>query len=457
MMENLTCFKAYDIRGKIGVEFNEEICANIGKAFAKVINAKSIVVGKDARASSDQLAEALIESLIGSGITVYEIGLSGTEETYWATKNFFACGGIQITASHNPENYNGMKLVGKEARPLDSETEFRKIKELVEANDLVFNERKGQLHKVEQVARKSYVKKIMDFVDFDCLPPLLIVVNSGNGAAGPTFDAIETELRSKAAPIVFDKMFHEPDSSFPNGVPNPLIESNQLVTKKRVLEKKADLGIAFDGDFDRCFFFDENGAFVPGQYVVGIIAEAFLGIEYGAKIVHDPRAIWNIQDIARKGGGISIQSKTGHAFIKQTMRNNEAIYGGELSAHHYFRDFSYCDSGMIPWLIIIQLMKKREKKLSELVRERFRLFPSSGEKNFVLNNPADAMKKVKDFYKPMADEIDLHDGLSITFKDWRFNLRSSNTETLLRLNIESREDAKLIKQKLHEIKSIVLS
>jgi phosphomannomutase len=303
-------------------------------------------------------------------------------------------------------------------------------------------------------ARAAYVETVLSFVDIAALRPLTVLVNAGNGTAGPTFDALAEELAQRGAPLRFVRMHHAPDGSFPNGIPNPLLMENRPVTAKAVLAHGADLGVAWDGDFDRCFFFDHTGAFVDGEYIVGLLAAVFLAKEQGARIVHDPRVVWNTQDIVAAQGGVAVQSRTGHAFVKQVMRDTGAVYGGEMSAHHYFRDFAYCDSGMIPFLLISELIS-RQGALADLVAGRKAAFPSSGEINFRLSNAAASLARVRQMFEPLAETVDETDGLSLSFGDWRMNLRSSNTEPLVRLNIESRGNADLLPQKLALISKVL--
>ena len=349
-MIDLTCFKAYDIRGEIGVNIDEDMAYRIGRATAQHLKAKTVVIGFDARETSPAFAAAAARGVMDAGSDVLSIGMAGTEEMYWAVTEFGACAGIEVTASHNPINYNGMKIVKSGSRPLDDVEDFQKIKMLVGSQAWLQASSAGQKRDVVVDARHKYLDQLLSFVDVTELSPLKIVINSGNGAAGPTVDAIIDRLKAQGAPLEFIRVHHQPDSTFPNGIPNPLLPANHAATADVVMRAGADMGVAFDGDFDRCFFFDGAGQFVPGEYVVGLLAAIFLDKEAGGKIVHDPRVIWNTQDIVASKGGIKIQSKTGHAFIKQTMRAHEAVYGGEMSAHHYFRDFAYCDSGMIPWL-----------------------------------------------------------------------------------------------------------
>ena len=451
MIDDLTCFKTYDIRGRIGVNLDAKICYRIGRAFALTLGLKRVVLGYDARETSPTLADSIAQGLMDEGVEVLAIGLSGTEEMYWATSQFKACGGIEVTASHNPIEYNGLKLVKSESRPLDLLNDLPKIKACAEQNLFGIRKRGGFVQNISDRARTAYVKKMLTFLSPDVLRPLKIVVNSGNGASGPTFDAIAEALSNITDKLSFERIFHELDSTFPNGVPNPLLSKTHTPTKEKIQMSGADLGIAFDGDFDRCFFFDEKGNFIPGEYIVGLLADIFLKKNPKAVIVHDPRVIWNTQDIVKKAGGVSIQSKTGHSLVKETMRHHDAVYGGEMSAHHYFRDFAYCDSGMIPWLKIIELMSIVGKPLSDLVKERQRMFPSSGEINFVLPDPKSSIQRVISNYEQDSVSKDFQDGVSLNFENWRFNLRCSNTEPLVRLNIESKGDKLLVQKRVKDI------
>ncbi|XQW85869.1 phosphomannomutase CpsG [Thalassotalea piscium] len=455
----LTCFKAYDIRGKLGEELNSEIAYRIGRAFAQYTKAKTVVVGGDARLTSEELKLSLANGLMDGGVNVIDIGLCGTEHIYFATSYLNCDGGIVVTASHNPINYNGMKLVREQSKPISGDTGLFEIKALAENNTFLDVDVKGTVSTFN--INDAYTKHLLTYIDSNNIKPLKIVVNAGNGAAGPALDEIEKAFKKLNLPVEFVKINHQPDGTFPHGIPNPLLIENRLVTSNAVIEHEADFGVAWDGDFDRCFLFDENGEFIEGYYIVGLLAENFLvkNIGKGAnveKIIHDPRLTWNTIDIVNKSGGQAIQSKTGHAFIKERMRKENAIYGGEMSAHHYFRDFFYCDSGMIPWLLIAELVCLKEKPLSELVLDRIRAYPSSGEINHRLTDPESAINRVYDYYKDIALIIDKTDGISMEFKQWRFNLRSSNTEPVVRLNVESRANQKLMEEKTKEVLNLLL-
>ena len=453
---NLTCFTTYDVRGELGINFDATIAYRIGRAVAQHFRAKNIIIGFDARETSLELADATIRGICNAGSHVMSIGLAGTEEMYWAVTEFNACAGIEITASHNPINYNGLKIVKSGSQPLAEKEDFQAIKRLAENQTWIKSLEKGTTQDASKEARKKYVQRVLSFLNHSNLKPLKIVVNSGNGAAGPTFDAIADELSRIGAPLTFIRVHHESDHTFPHGIPNPLLPENHATTGDVVKREGADFGVAFDGDFDRCFFFDASGEFVPGEYVVGLLVSIFLDKEAGAKIVHDPRVIWNTQDIVSEKSGVAVQSKTGHAFIKQTMRAHEAVYGGEMSAHHYFRDFAYCDSGMIPWLLMAELISTSGKSLGDLVADRFRKFPSSGEQNFTVSDPDRVIATILAKYGDTG-ALDEMDGVSLSFPDWRFNLRKSNTEPLIRLNVEARGEQAGLEQKVIDLKILIES
>jgi phosphomannomutase len=453
-VSNLTCFTAYDVRGRLGIDLDAEIAYRIGRAFANALDAKTIILGRDVRASSELLACSVARGLTDAGCNVLDLGLSGTEEMYFATTHFGAEGGICVTASHNPMDYNGMKMVRAGSAPLDAASGLSTIQKLAEKNKFKKPPASGTVSDVSHTGRAAYVDRVVSFVDIAALKPLKILVNAGHGTAGPTFDAIASRLAKLGAPLKFERLFHAPDGTFPQGIPNPLLPKNRPATAEAVRVAGADFGVAWDGDFDRCFFFDHTGAFIDGEYVVGLLAEAFLAKEPGATIIHDPRIIWNTQDIVAKTGGHAVQSRTGHAFIKQAMRDENAIYGGEMSAHHYFRDFVFCDSGMIPLLLVAELVS-RHGPLADLVAARKAAFPSSGEINFTLKDPGSAIARVRAEFAPQAEAIDETDGLGISLGSWRFNLRSSNTEPIVRLNVEALSDANLVTAGVQRLKSLL--
>ncbi|HDK6048849.1 TPA: phosphomannomutase CpsG [Klebsiella variicola] len=458
MSETLKCFKAYDIRGKLGEELNEEIAYRIGRAYGEYLKPKQMVLGGDVRLTSEGLKLALAKGLQDAGTDVLDIGLAGTEEIYFATSHLNVDGGIEVTASHNPLDYNGMKLVREQSKPISGDTGLRDIQKLAEANVFAaVNEVQRGSYKQVSVL-DAYIEKLLSYVDLKNFNrPLKLVMNSGNGAAGHVIDAIESRFKVAGVNVEFIKVHHVADGNFPNGIPNPLLPECRQDTTDAVIAHQADMGIAFDGDFDRCFLFDNEGNFIEGYYIVGLLAAAFLEKNPGARIIHDPRLSWNTVDIVEQAGGIPVMSKTGHAFIKERMRQEDAVYGGEMSAHHYFRDFAYCDSGMIPWLLVAELLCVKNKTLSQLVGDRMAAYPASGEINSSLADPAKAIARVLNQYEESALNVDYTDGISLEFADWRFNLRSSNTEPVVRLNVESRANKTLMSEKTKEILDILRS
>ncbi len=442
-MDKINCFKAYDIRGKVPSELNPDLAYKIGLAYGKFIDAKKVVIGHDVRKSSEELSNALIKGLNDFGADVIDIGLCGTEMIYYATPALNADGGIMITASHNPPEYNGMKFVGKSSVPIGYDSGLNTVEKMILNNDLPkSNPNKGNIAKKDVM--NDFINNLKKFYDPQKIKPLKVVVNAGNGCAGLALNAIENNL-----PIKMIKIFIEPNSDFPNGVPNPLLPENRQATIDAVLSNRADLGVAWDGDYDRCFFFDERGNFIEGYYIVGLLAKSILKKNPGEKIVHDPRLIWNTVEVVKNSGGMPVLSKSGHAFIKQKMREVNAVYGGEMSAHHYFRDNAYSDSGMIPFLLIMQLMSEENKPLSLLVEEMIQAYPCSGEINSTIDNPAKKIKEIEKQYS--SGKIDHLDGVSVEFDDWRFNLRMSNTEPIIRLNVESKGNIKLMEVKTEEL------
>lgn len=452
----LRCFKAYDIRGQVGTDLTPGIVRATARALAEVLGARRVVVGRDCRLSSPDLAAAVMAGLAEAGAQALDLGLCGSEEVYCATAHFGADGGVMVTASHNPADENGLKLVRAGAAPLTGE-EFAAIRARVEAGGAV-PPRLAPLDARRDIAaeaRRAYVSRLLSFVDPPALPPLRIVVNAGHGAAGPTFDALAGALASAGAGLDFIRLCHGPDGRFPRGAPNPLLPENRAITAEAVRAHGADLGLAWDGDFDRCFLFDETGAFVPGEYVVALLAGAMLARHPGAAVVHDSRLIWAVRDAIARGGGRMVQARTGHAHLKRALRESGAIYGGELSGHHYFRDFHACDSGMIPWLIIAALMGARGQPLSRLVSGLRAGFPSSDEINFRGLDPARALARVAAALGPEASAVDRFDGLAMDMGGWRFCLRASNTEALLRLTVEARGDAALVAAGVARIRALL--
>jgi phosphomannomutase len=448
-MGKINCFKAYDVRGRVPGELNEDLSYRIGRAYAAFLSPARVAVGRDIRFSSLPLAEALTSGLNDAGVEVWDLGLCGTEQIYFSTSHLGLDGGIMVTASHNPPEYNGMKFVREGSRPLSGDSGLHEIERLAAARELPPSPGPRGTRKTAD-ALTDYIAHLLGYVDPSSLKPLTVVVNAGNGCAGPVLDALEPHL-----PFRFIKICHTPDPTFPHGVPNPLLPENRRITAEAVREHGADLGLAWDGDFDRCFFFDEQGAFIEGYYLVGLIAAALLDHHPGAAIIHDPRLTWNTIDMVREAGGRPVMSKTGHAFIKERMRAEDALYGGEMSGHHYFRDFAYCDSGMIPWLLVLERMCHANQPLSALVAARMARYPCSGEINRQLPDPGAALAHVEARFQSEAIACDRTDGLSLEFPAWRFNLRPSNTEPVLRLNVETRQDPALLKAKTAELLALM--
>ncbi|WP_426683317.1 phosphomannomutase [Xanthomonas translucens pv. undulosa] len=445
---SLPAFKAYDIRGRVPDELNEDLARRIGVALAGQLESGPVVVGHDVRLASQGLQDALSAGLRASGREVIDIGLCGTEEVYFQTDHLQAAGGVMVTASHNPMDYNGMKLVRENARPISSDTGLFAIRDTVAADTAPAVTPTAAQH--SRPDKSAYIAHLLSYIDIGSLKPLKLVVNAGNGGAGAIVDLLAPHL-----PFEFVRVFHEPDGHFPNGIPNPLLPENREATAKAVKQHGADFGIAWDGDFDRCFFFDENGRFIEGYYLVGLLAQAILAKQPGGKVVHDPRLTWNTIEMVEEAGGVPVLCKSGHAFIKEKMRSENAVYGGEMSAHHYFREFAYADSGMIPWLLIAELVSQSGRSLADLVEARMQKFPCSGEINFKVADAKAAVARVMQHYAAQSPALDHTDGVSAEFAQWRFNLRSSNTEPLLRLNVETRGDAALLEQRTQEISDLL--
>jgi len=448
MPAKITCFKAYDIRGQIPNELNADVAYRVGNATAEFLEAKTMVLGRDMRLSSAEFADAVARGLTEAGVKVLDIGLCGTEMVYFATGHLKADGGIMVTASHNPADYNGLKLVRESAIPISGDTGLKQIRTIAERDDRKTASSPGTRGSIDLF--DDYIQHLLGYIDVSKLKPLKLVANAGNGCAGIALDGLEKHL-----PFDIVKIHNEPDGTFPNGIPNPMLLENQSMTADAVVEHEADMGIAWDGDFDRCFLFDEKGGFIEGYYIVGLLAESLLAHNPGGKVVHDPRLTWNTLDIVEGAGGTAVQSKSGHSFIKETMRAVDAVYGGEMSAHHYFRDFSYADSGMIPWLLVAELMSISGKSLSELVGERIAKYPASGEINRQVANAGATLQKLHDEYAEDALLVDDTDGYCFEFPEWRFNIRMSNTEPVVRLNVESRADEALMKLKTDEILTLM--
>ncbi|MCF8266696.1 MAG: phosphomannomutase/phosphoglucomutase [Ignavibacteriales bacterium] len=446
-MSRLESFKAYDIRGKVPGQLNEELAYKTGRAYVRLLKCKSVVIGRDVRKSSPPLAKALSEGITDAGADVYDLGLCGTEMVYFGTPHLDADGGVMITASHNPPEYNGLKFVKKGSVPMGYSSGLNKVEQMILQDDLGDKASvKGKVIPVDIM--KEFITKLRTLYKQNSIKPLRVVVNAGNGCVGPALDALEPHL-----PIKMIKVFHEPDADFPNGVPNPLLPENRQPTIDAIKANKADLGVAWDGDYDRCFFFDENGSFIEGYYIVGLLAKSILRIAKGENIVHDPRLTWNTLAEVGAAGGVAVQSQSGHAFIKEKMREKNAVYGGEMSAHHYFRENYYSDSGLIPFVLILQLISEENKTLSQLVGQMISNFPCSGEINSTIADPAGKLEEIKAKYHDGA--VDYTDGVSVEYENWRFNVRLSNTEPLIRLNVESRGDQKLMEDKTVELLDLI--
>jgi len=459
-MRDLSCFMAYDIRGKVPEQLDADLARDIGRAFVSEMGARRVVVGRDMRLESPMLADALIRGLTGSGAEVIDIGLCGTEEVYFGTVHHDADGGIMVTASHNPKGYNGMKLVRAGARPISGDSGLLGIRERIATRNLPpWTDPEEGGPEPEAAAgrirvdedKTPYIEHLLGYVDPAALRRLKIVADPGNGAAGPVMQ----RLAERLAPLEFVLINEQPDGRFPNGVPNPLLRERRAATAAAVLEHGADFGIAWDGDFDRCFLFDAGGRFIEGYYLVGLLAEMMLAKHPGARILHDPRLTWNTIEQVRSAGGVPVQSKTGHAFMKERLRLEDAVYGGEMSAHHYFREFAYCDSGMIPWLLVAELISRSGRPLADLVDARMAAYPCSGEINYRVPAVAPVIERVLAYYQPESPVVDRTDGISLEFPEWRFNLRGSNTEPLLRLNVETRGDAAEVERRVAEIAALI--
>lgn len=449
------CFTAYDIRGKVPEELDEQLAALIGMAFVEQFDAGKLIVGHDMRLSSHALSTALCEAVQSKGVDVVDIGLCGTEEVYHAVFSGVADGvdgGVMITASHNPAEYNGMKLVQRESRPVSGDSG------LVEMGAKVIDPQwvkrvLGERHhhpgkRVYREDKSAYIDHLLASVAREQLQPMKIVVNPGNGCAGPVIDLLEGSL-----PFTFVRLYEQPDGTFPNGVPNPLLPEKRAVTADAVRAHGADLGIAWDGDFDRCFLYDEAGRFIEGYYIVGLLAEAMLARHPGATILHDPRLVWNTVSVVEKAGGHPLMTRTGHAFIKEKMRETDAVYGGEMSAHHYFREFGYCDSGMLPWLLVCALMSREGRPLSHMVDAAIAAFPVSGEINSTVDDPDKVLQDIEQKYSD--GDMDFTDGISVSYPEYRFNVRKSNTEPVLRLNVETRGDSQLLEKITRELLELI--
>lgn len=445
-------FKAYDVRGQIPEQINVPFAYRFGQAVASLRSPSAVVVGHDMRQDSPAFAAALSQGLLDSGVDVLPVGQCGTEEVYFHTARSGADAGLMVTASHNPESYNGFKMVLKDATAATRENSLDAIEALVLSESPIAKVAgfawRGALKPT--LDRTPYIERLLQQVTGSQLRPMKIVCHAGNGCAGPVIDLIEKHL-----PFEFIKIDHQPDPALPNGIPNPLLPEKRVRASQAVVEHGADLGIAWDGDFDRCFLYDHNGRFIEGYYLVGLIAQTMLGANPGATILYDPRLTWNTIDMVTAAGGVAKPCPTGHAFFKRLMREENAVYGGEMSAHHYFRDFSYCDSGMLAWLAVVAELSSSGATLAELVEQRIAKFPCSGEINFTVVDSKVAQERVAEHFLPGNPLVEAIDGLSMAFDDWRFNLRASNTEPLLRLNVETRGDPRLLAKQIAVLSELI--
>ncbi len=441
MGKRFPAFKAYDIRGVVPTELGPDLAYKVGRAYADVIGAKTVCVGYDIRLSGPDLYEAFARGLNDAGVDVVHLGMVGSEMVYFATAFYGFDGGCMITASHNPAEYNGLKFVREESRPISGDTGLDDIEEAAFKEEW---KRTGQGTRRDLDPYDDFVQHLLGIVPASDLKPLKVLCDAGNGAAGVALEKLLPHL-----PLQVARRLFEPDGHFPNGVPNPILEQQRAGTEADIKAGDFDFGVAWDGDYDRCFFLDGRGEFIEGYYIVGLLAQALLH-DGPSRIVYDPRLTWNTIDIVERMGGEAVICKSGHAFIKEKMRAVDAIYGGEMSAHHYFKSHWYCDSGMIPFLLVARLVSKTGKKLSELVDEMIAAYPCSGEVNSKVADVAATIAKIEAEYGPQG-KVDKIDGLSVEFPEWRFNLRGSNTEPLLRLNVESRGDRALMEAKTQEL------
>jgi phosphomannomutase len=442
-------FKAYDVRGIYPTELDEEGAYAIGRAYVEVFEPRKVAVGRDMRLSSPQMAAALMDGLSDAGADVLDLGMAGTEMVYFAVGDLQLDGGVAVTASHNPKEYTGMKIVRRGALPVGGESGLLDVRD--KALQITEKSQVGSPGRVEQYdIWPAYVERVLSFIDVERLKPLRVVIDAANGMAGVMLPPVLERLPIDARPYFF-----EPDGSFPNHEPNPLLPENREFIIAKTLEEQADLGVAFDGDADRCFFVDDIGEFVPGDFVTALLAESILEKEPGANVIYDVRASWAVPETIERAGGVPLINRVGHAYIKHRMRKEDAAFGGEVSGHYYFRDFSQADSGVVPFLLMLELISKRGPKLSEILqpyRERYFL---TGELNTPVADVPLKLQELKERYG--ADGKVSHlDGISVDFDDWHFNVRPSNTEPLLRLNLEARSQEDM-ERKRNEVLNIIRS
>jgi phosphomannomutase len=441
-------FKAYDVRGLYPTELDEEGGYAIGRAYVEQFEPKSIAVGRDMRLSSPSMAEAVIRGAIEGGSEVKNIGMVGTEMLYFAVGELGLDGGIAVTASHNPKDYTGLKIVRRGALPVGGDSGLLEIRD--RALSLADTAGSDPVVSEKVDIYPAFVEKVLSFIDPSAVKPLRVVIDAANGMAGAMLPPILERL-----PIDAVRCFFEPDGTFPHHEPNPLLPENRELIMGKVMEEKADLGIAFDGDADRCFFIDDTGEFVPGDFVTALLADSILEKEPGAKIIYDVRASWAVRDTIERAGGIPLMNRVGHAFIKHRMREEGAVFAGEVSGHYYFRDFNQADSGTIPALLMLELVSKRGKQLSELLKPYRERYFITGELNTPVDDVALKLQELKERFAPDG-EVSHLDGISITAEDWHMNVRPSNTEPLLRLNLEAL-DPELMKRKRDEALAVIHS
>jgi phosphomannomutase len=447
MGELLACFKAYDVRGVVPTELDPDLAYRIGRAFADETGAATVCLGHDIRLSGPELGESLARGLTDAGVDVADLGLVGTEMVYFATAFYGYDGGVMITASHNPPEYNGMKMVRRESRPISGDTGLKSIERRAYEGRW---QRHGSGKRSGKDAYSDFVEHLLGFDREKSIKPLKVLACAGNGAAGVAMEALIPRF-----PLQVERMQFEPDGRFPNGVPNPILPESRAGVEARMREASFDFGVAWDGDYDRAFFFDETGAFIEGYYMVGLLAQAVLADHPGATVIFDPRLTWNTLEVVARSGGRPVMCKSGHAFIKERMRAEDAEYGGEMSAHHYFKGHWFCDSGLIPLVLVSKIVSATGRSLGDLTREMQEKYPCSGEINSTVSDVAGTLARVSERYADGTQ--DWTDGLSVEYRDWRFNLRGSNTEPVIRLNVESRGDRSLMQEKTAEVLSLVRS
>jgi phosphomannomutase len=439
-------FKAYDVRGIVPTELNPDLAYKIGRAYADEIQPKTVCIGYDIRLSGPELYDAFARGLNDAGVDVVHLGMVGTEMVYFATAYYGYDGGVMITASHNPPEYNGLKMVRGESRPISGDSGLNDIEKRAFEGKW---ERSGTGKREDKDVYDDFVAHLLKIVSPSQLKPLKVLADAGNGAAGIALRKLVPNL-----PLQVTERLFEPDGHFPNGVPNPILEEQRRGTIEELKSGDYDFAVAWDGDYDRCFFLTHDGEFIEGYYIVGLLAQAVLSDGSKDAIVYDPRLIWNTLDIVERLGGRAVICKSGHAFIKEKMRAEDATYGGEMSAHHYFKDHWYCDSGMIPFLLVAKLVSQSGRSLKELVGEMMERYPCSGEVNSTVADVPATLKKVEEAYAGQGSVTKI-DGLGMDFPNWRFNLRGSNTEPVIRLNVETRGDKALLEEKTQELLAMI--